>query len=123
MVRIAAANTASDGSGTINTCFTAGTNGSRVDSIIFTNSQTTAAASSAMVGKVFVTDTSGLNPMLLVEIALPTITRSTTVIGQSQTISFANGLILKSGQLLRATISVYAGAQDQTDVIARGGDY
>lgn len=121
--RLAAANTASDGSGTVPTLFTAGANGSRVDSITITNSQATSAASSAMVVKVFITDTSGANPRLLQEIALATTTRSNTAVGQTQTISFANGLVLPSGTLLKVTQTVYAGVQDQVDVVARGGDY
>jgi hypothetical protein len=123
MVRITTGNTASDGTGTLFTAFTAGTNGSRVESVTFTNSQNTAAASTAMVGKVFITDTSGLNPMLLQEITMPTITRTTAVIGQSQTIFFGTGLLLKSGQLIKVVTSIYSGAQDQVDVIVRGGDY
>jgi hypothetical protein len=123
MARITAGNTASDGTGTLFTAFTAGTNGSRIESVTFTNSQTVAAASTAMVGKVFVTDASGSNPMLLQEITMPTITRTTAVIGQSQTIFFGTGLLLKSGQLIKVATSIYNGAQDQVDVIVRGGDY
>jgi hypothetical protein len=120
---LTAANTARDGSGTLATLFTAGTSGSRVDFVTFNSAQATPAASSAMVGRVFVTNTSGLNPVLLSEIALPTITASNTVIGQTQTIFYSNGLLLDSGQQLRVAISVYAGVQDKFQVIARGGDY
>lgn len=123
MARVAAANTARDGSGSLVTLFTAGTNGSRVEDITFTSAQASAAASSAMVGRVFVSDTGGTNYRLLREIAIVTITASNTVIGAVQTMTFVGGVILKSGQLLACTISVYAGAQDQMDVIARGGDY
>ena len=120
---ITAANTARDGSGSLVTLFTAGTNGSRVDFITFNSAQDTPAASSAMVGRVFITDTSGNNPVLLSEIALPTITASNTVIGQTQTIFYSNGLLLDAGQQLKVTISVYAGVQDKFQVIARGGNY
>lgn len=121
--RLAAANTASDGSGTLATLFTAGSEGSRVDYITWINSQATAAASTAMVGRVFLTDTSGNNPRLIAEIAIATATRSTTVIGATQTITFQGGLVLDSGQLIKVCQSAYAGAQDQFDVIARGADY
>ena len=120
---ITAANTARDGSGALVTLFTAGSNGSRVDFITFNSAQATPAASSAMVGRVFITNTSGTNPVLLSEIALPTITASNTAIGQTQTIFYSNGLLLDAGQQLRVTISVYAGVQDKVQVIARGGDY
>jgi hypothetical protein len=76
-----------------------------------------------MVGRVFLTDTSGANPVLIAEVAMPTITPSNTVVGQQQTIAFNNGLILASGQIVKVTQSVYAGAQDQFQVIGRGGDY
>lgn len=120
---VAAANTARDGSGSLVTLFSAGSNGSRLDFVTFNSAQATAAASSAMVGRVFVTDTAGANPRLLAEVALPTITASNTAIGQTQTIAFNNGLILASGQIVSCTISVFAGVQDQYQVIARGGDY
>lgn len=123
MARVAAANTARDGSGTLVSLFTAGTNGSRVETVTFTSAQATAAASSAMVGRVFISDAAGANFRLLAEVAIPTVTASTTAVGATQTITFVGGLIIKSGQLLSCTISVYAGAQDQMDVLARGGDY
>lgn len=118
-----AANTARDGSGSLVSLFTAGSNGSRIDFITFNSAQSTPAASSAMVGRVFVSDTSGANFRLLSEIALPTITASNTVIGQTQTIFYSNGLLLGSGQILSVTISVYAGVQDAYQAIARGGNY
>jgi len=121
--RMVAANTGSDGSGTLYTVFTAGVNGSRVDSITFTNSQATYAASSAMVARVFVTDITGSNPRLLSEIALPAATRTAAVVGQTQVITYLNGLILPSGSLVRTCQSVYAGVQDQVDVVVRGGDF
>lgn len=123
IAEITGSNTARDGSGTLNPLLTAGTNGIRVDFITFISAQQTPAASSAMVGRIFCTDTSGLNPRLLSEVALATITPSATVVGQTQTIYYANGLLLSSGQQLSATISVYAGVQDKYHVIARGGDY
>lgn len=121
--RLAAANTARDGSGTTPTAFTPGTNGSRVDSITWTSAQATAAASSAMVGRVFITDNAGANNRLIAEIAIPTLTPSTTVIGATVTYYWPGGLDLVSGQLLTICQSIFAGVQDQMDVITRGGDY
>lgn len=121
--RVAAANTASDGSGTLVTAFTAGTNGSRIDFITITNSQITAAASSNMVVKVFITNTSGTSPRMLTEVALAATTRSTSAVGATTTITFSNGLIIPSGTLIQVCQSVYAGVQDQNDVVVRGGDY
>ena len=121
--RMVAANTASDGSGVLYPCFTGGTNGSRVDSITFNSSQTTYAATSAMVARVFITDTAGANPRLLSEIALPSVTKTAAIVGQSQTITYTNGLIIPAGSVLQVCQSVYASAADQYDVIVRGGDF
>lgn len=121
--RIAAANTASDGSGTLVTVVTAGADGSRVDGVRFRNSQATAAASSAMVHRVFLTDTAGANPRLIGEVATATATRSTTAVGATSIITFDQPVIMKSGQLMSVCQSVYASAADQFDAIAYAGDY
>lgn len=126
--RVAGANTASDGStpggGTaIATLFTAGANGSIVNRIRYMNSQVTAAASSAMVCRIFETDTAGANPRLFMEFVIPAATRSTAVIGSGSYIDIPGGKPLSSGQLLKVAQSVYAGAQDQVDYTAEGWDY
>ena len=121
--RIAAANTASDGSGTLVTLVTAVTDGTRVDGVRFINSQATAAASGAKVLRIFLTDTGGINPRLIGEVVMAAATRSTTVIGATSIYTFDQAIIMKSGQLISVCMSVYAGAQDQTDAIAYAGDY
>jgi hypothetical protein len=60
---------------------------------------------------------------MLQEVTLAAATRTTAVVGSTTTISFSNGLIIPSGTLVQVSQSVYAGAQDQNDVVARGGDY
>ena len=122
-VNIAAANTARDGSGTLVTLFTSGTNGSRIESITFTSAQATAAANSAMVGRVFLTDSSGANPRLINEVLISAVTASNTVVGSTSTISYLNGLIIPSGCLIKVSQSIYATAADQMHVVARGGNY
>ena len=121
--RLVAANTASDGSGTLYTVVTAGTDGTRVDGVRFRNSQVTAAASSNMVHRIFITDTLGANPRLIGEVATATATRSTTVIGATSVFTFDQPIIMQSGQLMRVCQSVYAGAQDQFDAVAYAGNY
>lgn len=116
-------NPASDGSGTLVTIFTAGANGSRVEYVKITNAQASPAASTAMVIRVFVTDAAGANPTLIAEAALAAATRSASAIGANTTITFANGLNLKSGQLLKIAQSAYAGVQDLCHYVAVGGDY
>lgn len=121
--RIAAANTASDGSGTLVTLVTAATDGTRVDGVRFRNSQITAAASSNMVHRIFLTDTSGANPRLIGEVATAAATRSTSAIGATSIFTFDQPVIMKSGQIISVCQSVYASAADQVDVIAYAGDY
>ena len=121
--RIAAANTASDGSGALVTIVTATTDGTRVDGVRFINSQATAAASGAKVLRIFLSDTAGANFMLVGEVAMAAATRSTTVIGATAIYTFDQPIIMKSGQIMSVCMSVYVGAQDQTDACAYAGDY
>lgn len=121
--RIAAANTASDGSGTLVTLVTAGADGSRVDGVRFRNAQLTAAASSNMVHRIFLSDASGLNPRLIGEVATTAATRSTTAIGTTSIFTFDQPVIMRSGQVMSVCQSVYASAADQTDAIAYAGNY
>lgn len=122
-IHVAAANTASDGSGTLATLLTAATDGTRVDAIKITNAQTTAAASSAMICRVFVTDAFGNDPRIVAEIGLAAATRSNTIVGANNTITFSPALVLKAGQQIKVCQSVYAGAQDQTSWIAFAGNF
>ena len=121
--RIAAANTARDGSGTLVALWTAGTNGSRIDYIIFTNATSAIGAAAAKVWRIFVSDTSGLNPRLVNEQSIAAVTSSATAQGQTSTVTMTNGRMLQSGQILYVTQSVYGSSVDQTDVFAQGGDY
>ena len=121
--RIAAANTASDGSGALVTLVTAGTDGSRVDGVRFRNSQASAALSSAMVFRVFLSDTLGTNYRLIGEVAMTAATRSTTAIGATAIFTFDQPIIMRSGQIMAVCQSVYAGVQDQNDAVAYAGNY
>jgi hypothetical protein len=124
VARVSAANTDSSGTtGALVTLFTAGTNGSLITQIKVTNAQIVAAASSAMVFRVFVTDAAGLNPTLHTEVALPAATRTVAAIGATVTISLLSGLLLEAGQIVKVAQSVFAGAQDLNAVTAIGGDY
>jgi hypothetical protein len=120
---IAAANTASDGSGSLVTLLTAGADGTRVDSIRFRNSQATAALSSNMVHRIFLSDTNGANHKLIGEVATSAATRSVSAIGAASIFTFDQPIIMKSGQIISVIQSVYAGVQDRVDALAYGGDY
>lgn len=121
--RLIAANTVTDGSGTLNTVFTSGANGSLCSKITFTSAQATQATSSTKICRIFITDVTGANPRLYREVLLNGAAATTIQLGASVIATFTDGLILKAGQSIKVAISVYAGAQDQTDAIAEGGDY
>lgn len=121
--RIAAANTASDGSGALVTLVTAVVDGTRVDQVRFINSQATAAAAGAKVFRIFLSNTAGANPRLIGEVSITAATRSTTAVGQTVNYTFDQPIIMLSGQVMSVVMSVYAGVQDQTDACAFAGDY
>jgi hypothetical protein len=121
--RITGANTTSDASSTTNlvTVVTSAADGTRVDGIRFRNSQTTAAASSAMVHRIFLFN--GAVYRLIGEVVTAAATRSATAIGATSIYTFDQPLILKTGESVLVGQSVYAGAQDQFDAMAYAGDY
>lgn len=121
--RIAAANTASDGSGSLVTVVTADADGTRVDGIRFRNSQASNAASTAMVHRIFLSDTAGTNYRLVGEVATAAATRSASAIGATSIYTFDQPIIMLSGQIIAVCQSAYAGAQDQFDACAFAGDY
>lgn len=103
----------------------AGSNGTRLDTITFTSAPTASAytVNTAMVGRVFISDTGGSNYRLFQEVAISAVTPSVSAIGATQTISFVGGLNIPSGSKIAVNKSAHAGVQDVIDVIARGGDY
>ncbi len=116
---LTAANTAFDGSGTITSVFTAGTDGARVDRICFQNAKASVAANSAMVGRVFLSP-DGTTWTPFDEIAIAAVTSSNTAVGARNELIYPEGLMLPANYQVGVTISVYAGAQDRTNVIVRG---
>lgn len=125
VARIAAANTASDGSGALVTVVTAQVDGTRVDGIRFRNSAATATTSSAMQHRIFLSNTVGANYRLIGEIATAAgATRATqTNIGATSIYTFDQPIIMLSGQIMAVCQSIYAGAQDQFDACGFAGDY
>ena len=121
--RIAAANTASDGSGALVTLVTAGTAGARVDGVRFRNSQATAGITSALVHRIFLSDTAGTNHRLIGEVETATATRSITAVGATSIFTFDQPIIMLSGQIMSVVQSLYTGAGDQFDACAFAGDY
>jgi hypothetical protein len=109
---ISAANTNRDGTGTIVNLFTAGTNGSRVERITITATETTTAG----IIRLYLYD--GTNTDLWKEIAVTSITPSGTVLAfTAQLTSLA--YILDSGK----SIKVSTHNAETFKVIAEGGDF
>lgn len=121
--RIAAANTASDGSGTLVTLVTAGADGARVDGVRFRNSQVAAGITSAQVHRIFLSDTVGASYRLIGEVATATATRAITAIGATSIFTFDQPIIMLSGQIMAVAQSLYTTAADQFDACAFAGDY
>lgn len=122
-VLINAANAAADGSGTLFDLITGAENGTRVDGVIFTSSQTTAGASVAKVCRMFITNALGLNPLLIAEAVLPAKTRSNTVDGATVTCFFPKAIVLKQGQKIQVSQSVRATSADDTAAVPLAGNY
>ena len=111
--QVSTANTNRDGTGTIATIFTAGSNGSRIDDIYIVATGTTTAG----VVRLFVND--GTTSWLWQEILVPAVTPSTTV----QVFSAAlieQGLILANGFSLRASTQI---AETFNILVTRAGDF
>ena len=102
--------------------YTASVNGSRVDRITITLVGTQSVATSGLVARVYLSATAS-NFRLYKEVALTTLTPSTTIIGPTTTINIAGGLVLPPAWGIYVAQSVYAGTQDAIDWIVEGGDY
>jgi len=104
--------------------FTAGTNGSRIDTIDFTHSAANSTqASIACVGRIYLcTSNLGAGAILIKEIALPAVTPTASAIGQQQTITFTTPLFIPSGMFVWASISV-AQTSGAYDISCYGADY
>lgn len=124
-VRINAANTARDGSGTLFGLCTGSTNGTRIDTIIFehASSGATPGGFTPGVGKVFISDSGGTNFRLYYEVLLARVVESNTVIGARKIIRFYNGLSLPPNVVIAVALSTWTSTTDNFDVTAEGGYY
>lgn len=113
VAQVSTANTNRDGTGTIATVLTAGSNGSRVDDIWIVAAGTTTAG----VIRLFVND--GTNTRLWREIIVPAITPSTTVQVFSSAL-YDQALILPNGYSLRASTN---NAETFNILVTRAGDF
>ena len=114
--RFATANSGRDGTGTLATILTAGTDGSRVDRIVITATSTTTAG---MV-RLYISD--GTNIRLWKEIAVTAITPSATVLAFTATVTSPDTyplLVLPGTYLLRASTN----NAESFDAVVHGGNF
>jgi hypothetical protein len=111
--QVSTANTNRDGTGTLATVFTAGSNGSRVDDIWIVGTGTTTAG----VVRLFVND--GTNSRLWQEVMVTAITPSVSV-QVFNTALYNQALILPNGWSLRASTQI---AETFNVIVSRAGDF
>ncbi|MFA6080755.1 MAG: hypothetical protein WC753_04765 [Candidatus Gracilibacteria bacterium] len=120
---ITAANTALDGTGTVATVYTAGSNGAYVTNIIV-KSNTTTATSAAGALRLFInngsTNATPANNTLIREFVLTTVTASDTTATLNW--EFPINFMLPAGYKIFATIATVAGSSGFA-LTAIGGDY
>ena len=111
--QVSTANTARDGTGTLATILTAGSNGTRIDDIKIQATGTTTAG----VVRLFLHD--GTNARLFAEILVSAVTPSTTVEAWSATL-LNQAIVIPSGWSLRASTN---NAETFNLIVNRAGDF
>lgn len=111
--QVSTANTNRDGTGTIATIFTAGSNGSRIDDIKIQATGTTTAG----VVRLFLHD--GTNARLFAEVLVSAVTPSTTVEAWSYTL-LNQAIVIPNGWSLRASTN---NAETFNVIVNRAGDF
>ena len=112
MASVATANTGRDGTGTVGTVLTAGSNGSMISRITV---QATVTTTAGMV-RLFLHD--GTNHRLWREIAIAANTVSATVAGYNSAVTLNPALFIPTGYSLRASTN----NAESINVIAEGAD-
>lgn len=118
IVTVTAATTDRTGATTTNLVelLTAGTDGTKITQI----GAKVAGTNAATLVLIFITDTAGANPKLFDEIALASVTASTTVTSQRQVTAYSD-LQLKSGQ--KVLVGITVAVTDGVNVFTIKGDY
>lgn len=105
VAQVSTANTNRDGTGTLATVYTAGTNGSRIDALQIQAAATTTAG---MV-RFFISNDGGTTKRLVGEVAITAITPSATVAAFNTTIGNGiTGSFLSKGLVMQASAILYA---------------
>jgi len=105
--------------------YTAGANGSLIDSIVYTQNGAISTASSNNVLRIWRYSGAG-NATLTREIAISAATPSATAVGGNGVENYTfplNQMVIAAGSFLYCSLHTYAGAQDGYNVEAVGGDY
>jgi len=105
--------------------YTAGANGSLIDSIVYTQNGAISTASSNNVLRIWRYSGAG-NATLTREIAISAATPSATAVGGNGVANYTfplNQMVIAAGSFLYCSLHTYAGAQDGYNVEAVGGDY
>ena len=97
VAQVSTANTARDGTGTLATVYTAGANGSRIDSLVV---QATATTTAGMI-RLFISD--GSNNRLVKELPVVAVTPSGTIPAWNAEVRFDGGLVLQATWTLQAS--------------------
>ena len=97
IAQVSVANPARDGTGTLQTVYTAGANGSRIDSL---QVQAVATITSGMI-RFFISD--GTQNRLILELPVLATTPSATIPAWGASVEFNNGLILQANWQLKAS--------------------
>jgi hypothetical protein len=113
LVQISTGNTNRDGTGTIATAFTPGTNGSRIERAYI---QATATTTAGMI-RVYLND--GTNTRLISEIPVSAVTPSATVQAYHADIPLLEGMVVPSGY----TVRVSTEKSEVFNITVEGGNY
>lgn len=118
LVTVTATTTDRTGATTTNlvNLLTASTSGTKITQI----GAKVAGNNVATLALIFITDTSGLNPKLFDEIALPAVTASNQATSQRQ-VNVYSDLQLKAGQIIKVGATVISGGN--INIFAIKGDY
>jgi hypothetical protein len=121
-IELAAANTARDGSGTVNTVATVSADGAKVLKLKSQSSQATAAANSAMVVCWWFSVNSGTTWRKLTEYGISAVTTDNTTPAALGEETFEE-MLLPGSAVIGVTQTIYAGVQDKMHHSVIYGDY
>jgi|SRR5262245_3566862 len=123
LINQAATDATRDGSGTLTTVVTGGTNGTRIDRVDVIHAGPISTAPTAGIVRLYIDNGSAVR--LFREIPIAANTNTPTVAGVLATVYFPQGLVLPATYILKAQshFGTTASANNLFNVIAYGGDF